>query len=162
VCGWPSRDRFACVGTTADCNRAPNGIGLERGPWRNYRLRGTLTRYVDDSGTAQRLGNSELEAGFQESASCMTCHSRAALAVVDGAPRRLEVFATDATVPPPLRRGYVGAPDPAWFRASDRTGRAVATSGIRDSDFQSLDFVWSLAQAKPLRDAASRDGITRH
>jgi hypothetical protein len=94
--GWrlPSRDRFACVGTTADCNRAPNGIGLERGPWRNYRLRGTLTRYVDDSGTAQRLGNSELEAGFQESASCMTCHSRAALAVVDGAPRRLEVFAS--------------------------------------------------------------------
>jgi len=154
--GWrlPSRDRFACAGKTPDCDRAPEGVGLEGGAWRNYRLRGTLTRYVDESGIPERLGNSELEAGFQDSASCMTCHARAALAVVAGAPKRLEVFSPGATAGLPPRRGYVGTPDAGWFRAKDPNSGA-------DIDFQPLDFVWSLAQAKPRRDTVSRDGVSR-
>jgi hypothetical protein len=141
--GWllPSRDRYACGRAASDCDRAPAGIGLDQNHWRHYRLRGTQIRYLDDAGTPERLGNSELEAGLQESASCMTCHSRAALSVSDGVPRRLEVLAG------PARRGYVGAPDPAWFAALGVDGRPL--------EFRSLDFVWSLAQAKPRRERSS-------
>jgi rhodanese-related sulfurtransferase len=140
--GWllASRDRFACPEARPNCGRAPTGIGLEAGVWKNYRLRGTMTAYVDAAGMPQRLGNSELEAGFQESASCMTCHSRAALALVDGAARRLEIFDTQNL---PLRRGYVGVPDPNWFHAPSPNGSPLS--------FVSMDFVWSLARAKPRR-----------
>jgi len=138
--GWrlPSRDRYACAGqgAEADCNRVPSGIGLTQTIWAHYRLRGTQTRYLDAAGMPQRLGNSELEAGLQETASCITCHARAALAVGGGNARRLEVESQ--------RHGYVGLPDPAWFRAVDADGRRL--------DFRPLDFVWSLAQAKPRRD----------
>src|SRR5208282_2024632 len=59
----PSSDHFACRGEAADCNRMPRGIGLEQTVWQYYRLRGTLTRYVDDENRPLRLANSELEAG---------------------------------------------------------------------------------------------------
>ncbi len=142
--GWrqPSRDRYACAGAAADCNRAPAGIGLDREVWKYYRLRGTQTRYLDAAGVPERLGNSELEAGLQETASCMTCHSRSALALDDGKVRRLEVL-DDRGITASQRRGYVGLPDPDWFRAVGADGRTL--------NFQSLDFVWSLGQAKPLR-----------
>ena len=150
--GWrlPSRDRYACSGEAADCNRVPSGIGVERTVWEHYRLRGTQTRYLDAAGMPERLGNSELEAGLQETASCMTCHSRSALALEDGGVRRLEVLDPGAADGPPARdagavpqrRGYIGLPDPAWFQAAGVDGRAL--------NFQSLDFVWSLIQAKPL------------
>ena len=139
--GWqlPSRDRFACRGLRPDCNRAPRGIGLEGTVWSYYRLRGTLTRFVDGAGRPQRLANSELEAGFQKSSSCITCHSRSSIGVIAGAPARLPVFdaAGDAQHDAPEVRGYVGKPDEAWFR--DASGRPL---------FLQLDFVWSLSKAQ--------------
>jgi hypothetical protein len=134
--GWqlPSRDAYACPETPDACDRVPAGLGLAGTVWQNYRLRGTLTDYVDAEGRPQRLGNSELEAGLQSTSSCMTCHARAALAVADGRPRRMSVFATSE------RRGSIGVPEPAWYRAD----------GL---DYRSLDFVWSLSQAKPRRTA---------
>jgi hypothetical protein len=139
--GWllPSHDDFACPRTPSNCDEVPAGLGLEATIWQNYRLRGTLTAYVDADGHARRLGNSELEAGLQSTASCITCHARSALAVVGGRGRRLPVFATNE------RRGSIGMPDPAWFR----------TDGVV---YRSLDFVWSLAQAKPSRTAARTRG----
>ena len=116
--GWqlPSRDRFAC--TTADAsdddavvgdnavaraasnagasNRAPGGIGLEGTVWQNYRLRGTLTRFVDDGNRPLLLANSELEAGMQQTSSCITCHARSSLGLVAGTPMRLPIFNTSA------------------------------------------------------------------
>jgi hypothetical protein len=128
--GWqlPSRDVFACR-STSDCNRAPSGVGLEGTVWENYRLRGTLTSFVDAERRPRLLANSELEAGLQMSASCITCHSRAAIGVVDGHPTRLPVFAPAAADGQVQRRGYVGLPQ-------------------SETGFKSLDFVWSLAQAK--------------
>ncbi len=141
--GWqqPSRDRFACRGDAFDCNRAPRGIGLEGTVWQNYRLRGTLTRFVDAANRPLLLANSELEAGLQTTSSCITCHSRAALGVVAGTPTRPAIFdaAGDAAAE---RRGYVGAPRAEWFGS---TG-----SGTRPL-FQQLDFVWSLSKAQPRR-----------
>jgi hypothetical protein len=141
--GWqlPSRDHFACGKEKPDCNRAPAGIGLEGTVWQYYRLRGTLTRYTDGAGEPQRLANSELESGMQESASCVTCHSRAAIGVVQGAPVRLDIFDTNATAssePGLQRRGFIGTPEAAWF---------APAAGPR---FRSLDFVWSLNQAQAI------------
>jgi hypothetical protein len=151
--GWrlPSRDRFGCRGSAPDCNRPPRGIGLEGTVWQAYRLRGTLTQYEDAAGRPLRLANSELEAGFQTSSSCITCHARAALARVGDEFVRLPVFDT-STRPgdepddarPSQRRGFLGTPQPQWF-----TG-AESGNGTRPS-FRALDFVWSLAKAQPKR-----------
>ncbi len=137
--GWqlPSRDRFACAGEPDECNQAPRGIGLEGTVWQNYRLRGTLTRFVDDSSRPLLLANSELEAGMQQTSSCITCHARSSLAVVGGAPLRLPIFEASAGLE---RRGYVGLPRAEWFEDP---------SGGRRQLFEQLDFVWSLSKARP-------------
>jgi hypothetical protein len=137
--GWqlPSSDRFACAGVSDNCNRAPRGIGLEGTVWQNYRLRGTLTRFVDDANRPLLLANSELEAGMQRTSSCMTCHARSSLALVGGAPVRLPVFEAAAGIE---RRGPVGLPSAAWFEDP---------SNHRKRLFEQLDFVWSLTKARP-------------
>jgi hypothetical protein len=144
--GWrlPSRDEFACRDAAPGCNRAPRGIGLDGTVWQYYRLRGTLTRYVDAQQHPLMLANSELERGFQESASCMTCHARAALAIVAGAPLRLPIFDSAGGESPRARRGFVGPPPAEWFTLPG----AIPTARI----FQRQDFVWSLSQAKPKTD----------
>jgi hypothetical protein len=140
--GWrlPSRDTFACGAGHPDCNRAPAGIGLEGTVWQHYRLRGTMTGFVAD-GAPARLANSELEAGMQESASCATCHARAAVARVGGRLERLPIFqaGTDGVRD---RRGFTGTPDPSWYAGP--AGEPL---------FRPLDAVWSLSKA---RSAAGR------
>jgi hypothetical protein len=133
--GWqlPSRDDFACRGERDDCNRAPRGVGLEGTVWQHYRLRGTLTTFVDVSGAALRLANSELETGFQATASCMACHARSSIAMIGGTPVRLPIF--DG----PERQGFTGAPRAEWFAPAGEAGPV----------FEPLDFVWSLTKAHP-------------
>jgi hypothetical protein len=135
--GWqlPSHDDFACGRAAADCNRAPRHVGLEGTVWQYYRLRGTLTSFVDAAGAPRRLANSELETGFQRTASCITCHSRASIGVTDRSPLRLPIF--DG----PERRGFTGPAQAEWF----------APGGKAKRDYQPLDFVWSLSKAHPKR-----------
>lgn len=146
--GWqlPSRDRFACGAQPADCNLAPRNIGLEDTVWQYYRLRGTLTRFVDSRDKPELLANSELETGLQKSASCITCHSRASIGVIAGAPVRLPIFDLGANATPSdarVRRGFYGLPNPEWYRRLGADGRMHRY-------FRSLDFVWSLSQAKSM------------
>jgi len=163
--GWQlaSRDRFACRGMAEDCERAPAGVGLEDTVWRYYRLRGTMTGYLDAEGRPQRLANSELETGMQATASCMTCHSRASIGLVGGAPARLPIFDDERS-----RRGFIGLPQLQWYRAATQdpadglgevgarreAGRlgeeAVAdgADGLEYCGFRPLDFVWSLSLAQ--------------
>jgi hypothetical protein len=138
-----SHDEFACRGGAADCNRYPLHIGLEGTVWQYYRLRGSLTRFTDPYGTARRLANSELETGFQTTASCITCHARASIArraasnvhdAIEGL--RLPIF--DG----PDRRGFIGTPQAAWFAPAAADPRVVPTR------FVPLDFVWSLSKAQ--------------
>ncbi len=138
--GWQlaSRDRFACGGMADDCNRAPSGVGLEDTVWRYYRLRGTMTAYLDADGRPQRLANSELETGMQTTASCMTCHARASIGLVAGAPARLPIFDDERS-----RRGFVGLPQSQWYRAA-----TDAAGGVEYCGFRPLDFVWSLSLAQ--------------
>jgi hypothetical protein len=139
--GWqlPSHDAFACRGKGADCNDAPSGVGLENTVWANYRLRGTLGRFVDGENRPLLLANSELEAGMQTSSSCIACHARSSIGVVAGQTTRLPIF-QPAEIGSMARRGYVGAPQAEWFGPSESGAQPL---------FQQLDFVWSLAKARP-------------
>jgi hypothetical protein len=146
--GWqlPSSDRFACPAEATDCNRAPAGIGLEGTVWQNYRLRGTLTHFVDTAKRRLLLANSELEAGMQKSSSCITCHARSALALVAGTPTRLPIFDTSVVAgdlpATSERHGYTGLPLAEWFEDAGHAGQPL---------FKQLDFVWSLSKARPRR-----------
>ncbi len=138
-----SHDDFACRDGAADCNRPPPHIGLEGTVWEYYRLRGSLTSFTDPSGAARRLANSELEAGFQTTASCMTCHARASIAwrpgtLDDGTIEALRLPIFDG----PGRRGFIGMPQAAWYAP------AVADPGTVPARFVPLDFVWSLGLAR--------------
>jgi hypothetical protein len=139
----PSRDEFACRGDSSDCNRAPRGIGLDGTVWEHYRLRGTMVSALDAQGRPALLANSQLEAGVQHSASCVTCHARASIGLIDGKAARLTVL--DARGEPlegDSRRGFVGSAQDTWFFSHDegRAGERV---------YLPLDSVWSLAKAQP-------------
>lgn len=121
----------------------PANMGFKGTVWDNYRLRGTMTRPVDSDGQPVLLANSHLEAGVEHSASCVTCHARASIGVIDGKVSRLTVLDSGAE---PLggdsTRGYVGLPDDAWFFARDGKSQTRRL-------YLPLDFVWSLAKAQP-------------
>jgi hypothetical protein len=142
--GWrtASRDRFACAGPP-DCGQPPGGLGLEGTLWWNYRLRGTMTDYLDVDGKPALLANSELESGFQLTSSCITCHARSSIGVVDGEVVRLPVFrSVDLRSDGIERVGYVGLPGEGWFYGADRPGGPW---------LRPLDFVWSLSLARHRR-----------
>ena len=132
-----SHDEFACRSAPADCDRIPTGIGLEGTVRQFYRLRGTLTGFVDAGGQPRRLANSELETGFQSTASCITCHARSSLARQPGAQDRSAEVLRLPIFDGAERRGFIGAPQPNWF--------APGGSALH---FTPLDFVWSLAKAQ--------------
>lgn len=157
--GWllPSRDTIACPPHDLACNKAPAGFGLEGTCWENYRLRGTQTSFTDSYGRPILLANSELETGFQRTASCMTCHARATIGPRLNHEASFEfgpAFAKHPLSPPDVDRlavfrvlpddhfeSYNGVPDPAWF--------ALPPLGAsRWNSYLQLDYAWSLARAQ--------------
>jgi hypothetical protein len=157
--GWlnRSRDSLACPAENLDCNRVPKGLGLEGTHWENYRLRGSQIDFTDDMGNPVILANSELETGFQTTASCMSCHVRATIGPNINVPASFE-FGPDhqdhPLAPPRASRlsvfnvapdgritSYYGTPDPDDFRIKGMEGPNPAT-------FSLLDYAWSLARAK--------------
>ena len=140
---WATFEHVDREGSNAPNHATPANMGFEGTVWENYRLRGTMTRPVDSDGRPVLLANSHLEAGVEHSASCVTCHARASIGVIDGKVSRLTVLNSGAE---PLggdnTRGYVGTPDDAWFFARDGKSQARRL-------YLPLDFVWSLAKAQP-------------
>ncbi len=157
--GWlnPSRDSVACPADQLDCNRAPAGLGLEGTRWAYYRLRGTQIDYADAEGKPVILANSELETGFQQSASCMSCHARSTIG-----PNRNEaasfVLGPDGKEHQPERpvamrlpvfkigpdgrvESYNGPPEAGAFLLP---GQAAGGQ----QRYLALDSVWSLIEAK--------------
>jgi hypothetical protein len=104
--------------------------------FQNYRLKGTQTDFTDPMGRHTLLGNSVTEAGFVETASCMTCHTRASVDQT-GTIRPGAGFA-------PNNQSYSGAPDPAWF--FDTGASPWAMNELH------LDFVWGFIAASPAVD----------
>lgn len=141
--GWllPSRDTFTCRGVTSDCNRSPSDMGLQGTVWQFYRLRGTLTRFIDSAKQPLLLANSQLEAGDQRNSSCISCHARASLSTKGG---RLTIFdgVSDDAQAMVDRKGSVGNPRPEWFKLDAEDPQARLSS---------LDFVWSLSKAQMRR-----------
>ena len=119
-------------------DRDENGLppSLNGTKWANYVLRGSQVDFVTPIGQTTLLASSQIEAGFQDSSSCITCHARATIGAkqLGATPpsNRLSVFEGS--------RGSVGVPDPDWFvdtNTSPPTRR-----------FTQMDFVWSLFRAK--------------
>ncbi|WP_051329253.1 hypothetical protein [Geminicoccus roseus] len=156
--GWliPSRDTVACPQAPHDCGELPAGFGLEGTVFENYRLRGTQTDFTDDYGRPVHLANSELETGFQRTASCMTCHVRSTIGPRVNAAASFEFGAgykdhelapPEATRLPVFRQNedgsfesYYGVPETAWFRLPD--------TGVSSFDtYLQLDYVYSMMRA---------------
>jgi hypothetical protein len=127
--GWlaPSVDRYSCPEAPVGCRAPPEFVANTK--WENYVLRGTQTDFTDSRGRPTILANSVIEAGFQATSSCISCHARASF---DGAGRFLSIFKSQS----PLV-GDVGSPDPAWF-FQNGTAPLIRTQS---------DFVWSLFRA---------------
>lgn len=124
--------------------------GQQDAAWRSYRLKGTQVDFVTATGIPTIVGNSVTEAGFVNSASCMTCHARAAV-TSDGVPA-FAIFTTrlsDAG----LAESVSGAPNPAWFSVDAFFGHAGQRESPRLLAVQT-DFVWGFRFACPTRPAA--------
>lgn len=128
--------------------------------WEHYRLRGTQTDFTDSTGQPTLLANTQIEQGFQQSSSCITCHSRATIGDPQAAnnagirsANRLPFFEVRNMVDRHTSNdhrdfvmvfGHTGAPNAEWFiprrKNRDQTG---------GRGFTQLDFMWSLRNAKP-------------
>jgi len=124
----PSVDRYTCPDNPTGCDRAPDVVQGTK--WSNYVLRGTQIDFVTGRGQPTILVNSVIEAPFQDTSSCITCHARAAY---ETNANFLSIFRPTS----PLA-GFVGAPDPAWF-FSDVAQETVS--------HMQTDFVWALMRA---------------
>jgi hypothetical protein len=117
--------------------------------WEYYRLRGTQVEFS----TSRRptvLANSQIEHGFQQSSSCITCHSRAVVGLRSSRPdlnpcqpNTLPVFLYSTDEPGldnvgGIRYGPVGAPDPSWFRVDGARPRYIQTSFLWSIPFRAL------------------------
>ncbi len=98
--------------------------------WRHYRLMGTQVSFTDTTGRPTRLGSVELEPGFGNTSSCMTCHAMATLGATGSS-----LFFLKSTQP---FEGFVGTPDPSWFYPAS-TGSPVTPIVYQ------TDFMWQLA-----------------
>ena len=142
---YPSIDSTT-RGQKATKRGSDEGVRIEtvNSKWQYYRLRGTQI----DFSTSRRpviLANSQIEHGFQQSSSCMTCHSRAVVGLRAARPdlspcqpNTLPVFLQSTEEPAldniqAIRYGPVGSPDPNWFHADGARPRYIQT-----------DFLWSI------------------
>ncbi len=120
----PSRDATTRgAGATHRGDKDGERIELRGTKWAHYRLRGTQTSFVTADGAPIIVGNTQIEFGFADKSSCMTCHFNATVG--------------DGTRPPgvvnrlPAGNRVLGTPDAAQLG----TGTQI--------DFLQTDFVWS-------------------
>ena len=119
--------------------------------WRNYRLKGSQTDFTDSSGVPLLVGNSVTEGGFVQTASCMTCHARAA--VDSNGHSAFPIFGEKEPLPIQTASPqqyqtefttYNGAPDPSWYWLF--TGKGTQKTNMQ------TDFVWAIPfRAKPAK-----------
>jgi hypothetical protein len=108
--------------------------------FQNYRLKGSMTDFTSPTGSPNLLGNSITEAGFVPTASCITCHSRAAVqATPSGNPGTLGANGLspyqNVAGFTPENQSYNGTPDPSWYYAGNHPIRRYAVQ---------TDFVWAI------------------
>jgi len=112
------------------------GVGKIDPAFANYCLKGSQTDFTDAQGVKTRLGNSVTEAGFLDTASCISCHGNAAFTFVTGGWSANRVFLYNST---PI--GAVGPLDAGQFWLfPDKDPMRPLDAAI----FRSSDFVWSI------------------
>jgi hypothetical protein len=119
--------------------------------WQNYRLKGSQTDFTDPGGVPLLVGNSVTEGGFVQTASCMTCHARAA--VNANGQSAFPIFGEKEPLPLQTKSPqefqtefttYNGSPDPSWFWMF--TGKGTVKTNMQ------TDFVWAIPfRAKPAK-----------
>jgi hypothetical protein len=117
--------------------------------WMNYRLKGSQTDFTDTTGRPTLLGNSVTEAGFVPTASCITCHARAA--VTAGGTSSFPLFGEVSALPllgvnqvgtpNPGFSTYNGVPDPSWYFSI--AGQLGHPAGAVLQNLQT-DFIWAI------------------
>lgn len=136
--------------------------------WKHYRLKGSQTDYTDAVGRPALLGNSVTEAGFVGTASCITCHSRAAATPqgtsafpLFGEKSNLPLMGISQTnMPYTTILTYHGLPDPNWYyqAVGQDAPFAGAAPGLRLRNLQT-DFVWAIPfQAQSTNQGAGGGG----
>ncbi|MBZ6074825.1 hypothetical protein [Microvirga puerhi] len=133
------------IGTGNGINRSGRPTRQDAA-WRSYRLKGTQVDFVTATGVPTKLGNSVTEAGFVNSASCLTCHSRAAI-TREGVPA-FAIFA-DRMSDAGLAESVNGAPNPAWFSVNAFFGVGTQREAPQVMAVQT-DFVWGFRFACPM------------
>jgi hypothetical protein len=107
--------------------------------WRSYRLKGSQVSFTNAMGRSTRLGNSVTEGGFMMTSSCISCHSRAAVAGTgdDAAPLKpaLGVFKFDTLSEVGYQQSASGIPNPDWYHGS---GSRPALQAMQ------TDFMWGM------------------
>ncbi len=124
-----------------NCTKTPALTALFAGAkidpaFANYCLKGTQTDFTDAQGVATRVGNSVTEAGFVDTASCITCHGRAAYTFVTGGWAINRLFTYGST---PI--GPIGPLEPGQFYLYPENDQ---TRLVNPPIFHSTDFVWSI------------------
>lgn len=127
--------------------------------FKHYKLKGSQIDFTDSAGRPLMLGNSVTEAGFMPTASCITCHSRAA--VNSSGASAFPIFGEKQALPlvnipqqgSVTNQGstfitYNGEPDPNWyFRFNDNQvnnpNGSTTLLGTTLLNMQA-DFVWAI------------------
>jgi hypothetical protein len=106
----------------------------------NYCLKGSQVDFVDNTGLDIRLGNTVSEDGFVPTASCMTCHGRAAFDRTGNATSIAGFI--NPNVNPPI--GPLGPLVPTWYWSFN--GQPPIFEGMPGltRTGTSADFVWSI------------------
>lgn len=102
--------------------------------FRHYRLKGAMTDFTTPTGSAVLVGNSITEAGFVQTASCMTCHARATIQATSGAPLGLSPYPYIAGFTPE-GQSYNGTPNPEWYYSTNHPLHRWSVQ---------TDFVWAI------------------
>lgn len=117
--------------------------------FQNYRLVGTQTSFTDVTGNPTLLSNTITEQYQLQTASCITCHSRAA---VDSTGATLSVFSDKAgSETPPSGDKLVtdnGVPDPSWFwNMTSNYNFFSSNTQVTSLTALQIDFVWGIINA---------------
>lgn len=116
--------------------------------WANYRLRGTQTTFTcGDAESCEQiptiLANTQLERGFQQTSSCITCHARASIGEraapeKEYFPERMDVFLSIRFLRPAgfLLEGAIGEKKDEWF----------IDSTTKKLKYIQTDYMWSLSE----------------
>ncbi len=104
--------------------------------WEQMRLRGAQVNFVDAEGNHTILANTQIEHGFQQKSSCISCHARATVGLRSRRPDRpqwqVNTLPLNLAVHPILDEP-TGAPQPNWY--VDEDGERI---------YMQTHFLWSI------------------